>query len=117
MNECPSFPGLRDLRSLCPGLPRFDRSAVSCPYRGVRLDPFPRGVDPYGVLTPGYQDTTALRSLAPIGAVVLTLSSGCQGPYGVFAPGYQDLTALRSLAPIGAGFVRYSYSSYVVVPR
>ena len=29
------FPrGAKPLRSLCPGLPRFDRSAVFCPYRG-----------------------------------------------------------------------------------
>ena len=70
-------------RSMC-GVMGSPSHTVFDPHRGRingKCHTRPRGVDPYGVLTPGYQDLTALRSLAPIGAVVLTLFPGLRDLY------------------------------------
>ena len=74
-------------RSMC-GVMGSPSHTVFDPHRGRingKCHTRPRGVDPYGVLTPGYQDLTALRSLAPIGA------------YSV-----RSICLTRSLAPFGA---------------
>ena len=72
-----------------PLLPGAARPTVSLPlFLGVP--------SPYGVLTPGYQDTTALRSFAPIGAVSLPLSgrSFCASRFTAYVCG-ENVTLVR----------------------
>ena len=91
-------------RSMC-GVPGFPSHTIFDPYGGRingKCYTRPRGVAPYGVLTPGYQDGGTLCHSCPYGAYVLTSLPRGVDPYGVLTPGYQDLTALRSSAPIGA---------------
>ena len=87
------------------GVPGFPSHTIFDPYGGRingKCYTRPRGVAPYGVLTPGYQDGGTLCHSCPYGAYVLTSLPRGVDPYGVLTPGYQDLTALRSSAPIGA---------------
>ncbi len=108
-------------RSMC-GVPGFPSHTIFDPYGGRingKCYTRPRGVAPYGVLTPGYQDGGTLchscpygaygvrsicltRFLAPIGAVVLTSPRGCE-TYGLFAPGYQDGGTLCHFCPYRGG--------------